>query len=570
MDQRLRRFSRPLPVLLVVSALALLARVVALGARVAHQDEGRVADWVLHYMTVGQWQYRPIIHGPFLPHVNGVVFSLFGASDVTMRLVAAVFGGLLPLCAYLYRDRLRDDEVVAFGLLLAASPALLYYSRFMRNDLLVAACMMAALGFWSRAHATRRVRYVLAGTLPFALAFTMKENALLYPVAWLGAGVLVLDRHLLAAALSERGLVESVVGTGREWVRAARGEGRTVAAFCLSVPAALLVFFAVVVAFYAPIPDVYGMFDGVGAFVHVVETATLDTWHAFVDTWAHEGMSSHSTVDFLGRLLKIVGLTATVTCAFALVGFARERYGRGRTRNLVEFCFYWGAASIFGYAVVTDILAGWLATHVVAPLALPAAVGLAWVYRVAKRGYAAGEPITFRLAAAVLLVSAATLGGTAAYTSYAAPQESETNPLVQYAQPAGDMKPTLAEIETVAATHEGIDVMFYGEEFYNPNDLDEPPSLDIESGGYPGWFERLPLPWYFDRYDARVGSTTERSVLGERQPPVVIALESQADDVRSALDADAYTERTHQGYQSDRPLVFFVRDDAADDERDAS
>jgi len=561
MDQRLRRFSRPLPVLLVVTALALLARLVALGARVAHQDEGRVADWILHYMAIGQWQYRPIIHGPFLPHVNGVVFSWLGATDATMRLVVAVGGGLLPLCAYLYRDRLHDDELIAFGLLLAASPALLYYSRFMRNDLLVAACMMAALGCWSRAAATRRVRYVIAGTLPFALAFTMKENALLYPVAWIGAGALVLDRHLLAAALSEHGLVTSVADTAREWVRAV--EARTAAAFLLSFPAALLVFFAVIVAFYAPIPEVCGMFDGAGAFAHVVETATVDTWHAFVNTWAHEDMSSHSTVEFVGRLLKIVGLTATVTCAFALVGFVRERYGRGGTRNLVEFCVYWGVASVFGYAVVTDILAGWLATHVVAPLALPAAVGLAWVYRVGKRGYVAGDPIAFRLGAAVLLVSAAVVGGTAAYTSYVAPQDGETNPLVQYAQPAGHMKPTLAEIESVVATHDGIDVVFYGEEFYNPNDLDRPPSLEIESGGYPGWFARLPLPWYFDRYGARVGSTTDRSVLADRQPPVVIALESETGAVRSALDADAYTEQTHQGYQSGRPLVFFIRDDAS-------
>lgn len=568
MDPRLRRFSRPLPVLLAVSALALAARLVALGARVAHQDEGRVADWILHYMTVGQWQYRPIIHGPFLPHVNGVVFSWFGATDFTMRLVVAVGGGLLPLAAYLYRDRLRDDEVIAFGLLLAASPALLYYSRFMRNDLLVAACMMAALGCWSRAHATRRVRYVIAGTLPFALAFTMKENALLYPVAWLGAGVLVIDRHLLAAVLSDRGFVASVAGTVERWGRAV--EARTAGAFLLSLPASLLCFLVVVVAFYAPIPEVYGVFGSPGSFVHVVETATVDTWHAFVDTWAHTGMSSHSTVDFLGRLLKILGLTATVTCTFALVGFIRERYGRGGTRNLVEFCFYWGAASIFGYAVVTDILAGWLATHVVAPLALPAAVGLAWVYRVGKRGYASGDRIAFRLAAAVLLVSAAGVGGTAVYTSYAAPQDGETNPLVQYAQPAGQMKPTLAEIETVAETNDGIDVMFYGEEFYNANDLEGPPTLDIGSGGYQGWFARLPLPWYFDRYGARVGSTTEQDVLADRQPPVVIALEGTANDVRASIDTSAYTERTYQGYQSGRPLVFFVRDDASAGEVNAT
>ncbi|WP_020222768.1 flippase activity-associated protein Agl23, partial [Halarchaeum acidiphilum] len=560
MDARLRRLRRPLPALLGVTVLALVARLVALGARVAHQDEGRVADWILHYMTVGRWQYRPIIHGPFLPHVNGVVFSVLGASDVTMRLVTALGGGLLPLAAYLYRDRLGDDEVVAFGLLLAASPALLYYSRFMRNDLLVAACMVTALGFWSRAHASRRARYVLAGALPFALAFTMKENALLYPVAWLGAGVLVVDRHLLVAAVSERGLVGSVADTVREWVRTT--DVRTALAFLGALPGAVVLFVVVIVAFYAPIPDVYGVFGSAGAFVHVVDAATVETWQTFADTWTTKGMTDHSTVTFVRGLAKILAYTATITCVFAVVGFCRERYGRDGTRNVVEFCFYWGAASVFGYAVVTDIMAGWLATHVVAPLALPAAVGLAWVYRVGKRGYASGDAIAFRVAAVVLLVSAAGVGGTAAYTSYAVPQDADANPLVQYAQPAGHMKPTLHEIRDVSRQHDGIDVLFYGDEFANSNDLDERPTLDVGSGGYPGWFARLPLPWYFDRYGARVGSTTERDTLAEYDPPVVIALKGRADDVRETLDMDAYTERTYQGYQSGRPLVFFVRDDA--------
>jgi predicted membrane-bound mannosyltransferase len=158
---------------------------------------------------------------------------------------------------------------------------------------------------------------------------------------------------------------------------------------------------------------------------------------------------------------------------------------------------------------------------------------------------------------ALLLVGAsATLGGAVA-TSYVYPAD-DRNPLVQYAQPAGDMKPTLAEIERLSAENEGIDVVFYGEEFYSPNETDTDPRLDIEEGGYPGWFARLPLPWYFEPYDANVTSTKSPADVETYRPPVVITLEESASDIRGNLSD--YREVTHQGYLHDRPIVFFIRD----------
>ena len=93
---------------LAIAALALLARLVFLGERVAHWDEGRVGYDILRYVATGAWEYRPIVHGPFLPQVNRFVFELLGASDFTARLVVAVVGGLFPLSALLFRERLRD------------------------------------------------------------------------------------------------------------------------------------------------------------------------------------------------------------------------------------------------------------------------------------------------------------------------------------------------------------------------------------------------------------------------------------------------------------------------------
>ena len=198
-----RRVDSPLYVLIAVAAIALAARLALLGERIAHWDEGRVGYDVLRYMATGAWEYRPIVHGPFLPHVNRLVFSAVGADDFTARLVVALVGGLLPLAAWLYRDHLRDAELVALGLFLAADPILLYYSRFMRNDVPVAAFAFVGLGLYLRLIDTGRRRYLYAGTAAWALAFTAKENAILYPVSILGVGTesVVVHLGMIAVAL---------------------------------------------------------------------------------------------------------------------------------------------------------------------------------------------------------------------------------------------------------------------------------------------------------------------------------------------------------------------------------
>ena len=186
-----------------VAVAAVLARLAGLGARVAHQDEARVGYWTLRYFASGRLEYRPIVHGPFIPVVDRHLFAVFGPSDFVARLPMAVLGGLLPAAALLFRTRLRDSETVALALLFAANPVMLYYSRFMRQDVPLAVFAVFALGFAVRAvDATgrRRRRYVYAAGLAFGLAATTKENVLLYPVAWLGALALVVDQRLLDAA----------------------------------------------------------------------------------------------------------------------------------------------------------------------------------------------------------------------------------------------------------------------------------------------------------------------------------------------------------------------------------
>jgi len=180
-----------------ITLVSLALRVVFLGYRVAHFDEGRVAYWAWHFGETGNFAYRYIIHGPFIQHVDRWLFALVGPSDFAMRLPVAVVGGLLPLSALLLRAHLDRSETVGLALLFALDPALLYYSRFMRSDVLVAVFMFTAFALLVRLYDTRKVRYMYAAAVFLALGFASKENALVYVVTWGGATGLLLAKILL-------------------------------------------------------------------------------------------------------------------------------------------------------------------------------------------------------------------------------------------------------------------------------------------------------------------------------------------------------------------------------------
>jgi uncharacterized protein (TIGR03663 family) len=539
--------------LVVVTALALLVRLWALGWRIAHQDEARVAHRTLHYMRLGAWEYRPVIHGPFLPHVNGVVFSWLGPSDFTMRLVVAVAGGLLSLTPWFLRDRLSNAEMVGLAFFFAANPVLVYYSRFMRNDLIIAAAMFTAVALFVRALDTRRTGYLVAATFPFALGFTMKENALLYVVCWLGSLVLLLDGRLVLAKAREDA---TRLGVARTY---ASETAHALWRYKQSVVASLALFFVVVVAFYAPKPALYEALGNPAHLPDVVRAATLGSWEKMTDLWTNA--HHHSYLRYLKHDLNVLYVGATALTVFAVFGFLYERYATAEPRPIVAFCFYWGAFSVFGYPAVMDITAGWTVVNAVVPLALPAAVGLGFIYERGRVAVASDNKTGARLAAAVLLVTAAGTGAVAYQTSFENPQGPD-NALVQYAQPAGHMQSTLEEIRAVSETNDGVDVMFYGSEFFSPNDLRVDKTLPVDAPGYQGWHARLPLPWYFDIYGANVSSTEQTERLLEYDPPVVISLAIEEDNMQVDLEERGYRRVVHQGYQSHRPVVFYIRANA--------
>ena len=566
---------RSLPALLVgITVVALAARLLLLDARVAHWDEGRVGYDVLRYMATGAWEYRPIVHGPFLPHVNKVVFSVLGASDYTARLVPAIVGGLFPLSAWLYREHLRRVEVVALAVLFAVEPIVFYYSRFMRNDVLVAAFAVTALGFYLRLYDTGKHRYLYAGTFFLALAFTGKENAVLYPVTVLGGLVLLCDHRLFLAR-----------GRGEDWTQVLRGYVEWAARGLWTLRYALVVaaveFFLVFVFFYAPREAATGGLGLWGALANpsqlpdLVAAATYNPEPCSIpgpeeaspycdgalerayDSWFSGTHQDHAYLPYLGHYLEVLFFASGGLVLLAVVGFVADRYDGDRPRDLVALGAYWGFVSVLGYPIATDIQSGWSVVHAVVPLAIPAAAGIALFYDWGREAFDRDDRVSVVLSVLVLVLLVGQLPNVAVQTSYVSPQGTD-NVLVQYAQPEGDMRPALEAVQTAARDNEGTDVVWYGEHFYV---ADESSADRLPAEG--NWYHRLPMPWYLELYDAEVDSTenaTElRRLVETDRPPGVLTRQQEADDVDDSMSGyRKYVYDFRQSDQGQELLVVYV------------
>jgi uncharacterized protein (TIGR03663 family) len=596
--------------LLAMTIAGLALRFLNLGARVAHQDEGRVGYWIIRYLESGVWEYRAIVHGPFLFHVNKWVFEFLGPSDVTSRLVLAVVGGLLPLTAWLFREHLRDSELIALGFLLTLNPVLVYYSRFMRNDVPLAAFMLLAVGFGVRYYDTRKYRYVYGAVAAVALGMTTKENGLLYAACWLGAAALLLDHRLFVASRgdAERGPFRTAVAyvhwvlpvrirrlpgaiadawnpdrstpddapstTGRfGWI----GVNWTAAVVAVT---AVIEFFAILVFFYAPrgggylksggggppsraeeTTDAMGLYSSLGdlgagdpgQFLAVVEEATVGSWQEFTRVW---GGHEHSYTAFLRHYLDVMIAGALVVSAFAVVGFLVDRYGDGGPRDLVALSSYWGFVSVLGYPIATDIQAGWATAHAIVPLAIPAAVGVAIVIRWGVQSFTLDDGVGVALAV-VLLLSVVGWMGFAVTDQVFVNAQNPDNEIIQYAQPSTDTKPTLGRVRDVGLARGGpgdVDVMFWGDNvaIANESGLAQPPA--------PGpYYGRRTWMWYMEMYQYDANQTGQHfvysdsddsQVLNDTKPPVVVTFgQNEGPKVPEDGGEELHDWLTENGYE---------------------
>ncbi len=176
-EARLRSltFEHWLWVLLILVALGM--RLVGLGDRALSHDESLHALYSWYIRDAFNYSHDPMMHGPFLFHVNALLYLLFGASDFTARLFPALVGTGTVASLWWFRGILGRRGALLAAVLLTISPSLLFHSRYIRNDIYVALCsLLWALGLIRYVQTGfQRWLYLLASSMLAALI--SKENA---------------------------------------------------------------------------------------------------------------------------------------------------------------------------------------------------------------------------------------------------------------------------------------------------------------------------------------------------------------------------------------------------------
>jgi uncharacterized protein (TIGR03663 family) len=523
-----------------VTLLALAARLVGLGARPFHWDEARVGYWSLRFLDTGTFEYRPIAGGPFLYIAERYVLGAVGATDATARVVVAVIGGLSPLVALLFRSRLNDAETVAMAGLLAVSPALLYYGRFLRGDLPLAVFGLVVVGCAIRvldaddAAAARSYRYLGATALAFALATSAFVVG--YLVCWLIAAALTVDqRRLIGTGAETRERLDAAIDRLRGSTRSALG--------------ALGVFLVVHLFFYAP--RVGGSIRPSSATVEAAFVGAARSFYGVRVVGRRQG-GEHQLLPYLSAHVETLLAASAVVVGLAAVGFLVDRYGRGPTRPVIAFHAYWAGASLLIIPMITEESAAWLTVHTVAPAVVPAAAAVGLLARYASRALSRDDAVGVAVAALIALAVAGQLGVAVMGTAYG-PTTPE-NPLAHHAQPADDLDPFVADVSAAIEGNEGVDVLFYGPEFVPTYDdtPDRPPVSDT-------WGNRLPLPWYLERMGAETGGVRDEGGLDalESRPPVIVADAGRRSTLSAQLEG--YESSTYRLSLWNREVVVFVR-----------
>ena len=128
---------------------------------------------------------------------------LFGASDYTARVSAAIFGSALVLTPLLLRRKLGTIGTLAAMAFLAFSPTLVYYSRFFREDIYLALFSLLMVAAMWRYIEEGRNRWLVLLAGSFLGGILTKEGGFITTAVFL----VYLDLYL-AADLAKRTLID--------------------------------------------------------------------------------------------------------------------------------------------------------------------------------------------------------------------------------------------------------------------------------------------------------------------------------------------------------------------------
>jgi uncharacterized protein (TIGR03663 family) len=193
----------------LIAVLAVVSRFWDLTSRAQHHDESLHTYFSWLYYAGEGYTHDPLMHGPFLFHANALAYLLFGDNDYVSRIVPATLGVLIVLMPWLLRSPrlLGRWGALCCSVFFLLSPTILYYSRFIREDIHTAFGILALVVCLARYLDEQERRWLIGMGLSTAYLFTTKE------VSFIAGFIIVTFLGIVVAWQVSRALLGILAGT---------------------------------------------------------------------------------------------------------------------------------------------------------------------------------------------------------------------------------------------------------------------------------------------------------------------------------------------------------------------
>ncbi|HET6822682.1 MAG TPA: flippase activity-associated protein Agl23, partial [Anaerolineales bacterium] len=160
--------------------LAIVTRFYDLESRVMSHDESlhTYFSWLL-YRGQG-YQHTPMMHGPWQFHWIALSYFLFGVSDFTARIPAALFSIASVAIIWHWRRYLGRTGALITALLMVVSPFMLFYGRYVREDVYTGFSGLLMLYAILRYLESGGSKYLYMLSIALIIHFADKETSFIY------------------------------------------------------------------------------------------------------------------------------------------------------------------------------------------------------------------------------------------------------------------------------------------------------------------------------------------------------------------------------------------------------
>lgn len=199
-----------------ITILGLALRLPKLAQRPMHTDEAVHAIKFGTLLEENYYRYDPYeYHGPTLNYLTIIPAWLASAAKITeinettLRLVPVFFGMLLILALLLLVDGLSRPVVLLAGLLTAVSPAMVFYSRYYIQEMLLISFTFGAMVSGFRYYKSKSLTWAFCTGIFLGLMHATKETCIIAFAAMLLA--------LLLTAFIQKGVLSNFVNKINPW-----------------------------------------------------------------------------------------------------------------------------------------------------------------------------------------------------------------------------------------------------------------------------------------------------------------------------------------------------------------